>query len=273
MQNVLGPTANPAHPEEVQVSRPSDALQARAEADSAFTSLLLGLGAVALLVGGVGIANVMVISVLERRQEIGVRRALGATRAHVRRQFLTEALALAAIGGVAGVVLGAVVTAVYASTQDEQIVVPLTGVLGGVGASILVGRDRRAVPGGAGGAAGADRGVAVGLDRARCGAVAGARELLDVRRHPAADAIRLAARDALHDIGRLAQLARGEGEVRAGAGLGVPRLAAEREPARDVVGARARLVAQVAAGQLAADRGELAIVGASSPDRSSVSPR
>jgi putative ABC transport system permease protein len=139
VQNVLGPTANPAHPEEVQVSRPSDALQARAAADSAFTSLLLGLGAVALLVGGVGIANVMVISVLERRQEIGVRRALGATRAHVRRQFLTEALALAAIGGVAGVVLGAVVTAVYASTQDERIVVPLTGVLGGVGASILVG--------------------------------------------------------------------------------------------------------------------------------------
>ena len=121
------------------MSRPSDALQARAAADSAFTSLLLGLGAVALLVGGVGIANVMVISVLERRQEIGVRRALGATRAHVRRQFLTEALALAAIGGVAGVVLGAAVTAGYASTQDERIVVPLAGVLGGVGASILVG--------------------------------------------------------------------------------------------------------------------------------------
>ncbi len=139
VQNVLGPTANPAHPEEVQVSRPSDALQARAAADSAFTSLLLGLGAVALLVGGVGIANVMVISVLERRQEIGVRRALGATRAHVRRQFLTEALTLAGIGGVAGVMLGAAVTAVYASTQDQRIVVPLAGVLGGVGASILVG--------------------------------------------------------------------------------------------------------------------------------------
>jgi putative ABC transport system permease protein len=139
VQNVLGPTTNPAHPEEVQVSRPSDALQARAAADSAFTSLLLGLGAVALLVGGVGIANVMVISVLERRQEIGVRRALGATRAHVRRQFLTEALTLAGIGGVAGVVLGAAVTAVYASTQNERIVVPLTGVLGGVGASVVVG--------------------------------------------------------------------------------------------------------------------------------------
>jgi putative ABC transport system permease protein len=139
VQGVLGPTANPAHPEEVQVSRPSDALQARAVADDAFTSLLLGLGAVALLVGGVGIANVMVISVLERRQEIGVRRALGATRAHVRRQFLCEALSLAAIGGIAGVLLGALVTAVYATSQDDRIVVPLAGIVGGVAASIVVG--------------------------------------------------------------------------------------------------------------------------------------
>jgi putative ABC transport system permease protein len=139
VQAVLGPTANPAHPEEVQVSRPSDTLQARAAANDAFTSLLLGLGAVALLVGGVGIANVMVISVLERRQEIGVRRALGATRAHVRRQFLTEALSLAAIGGLVGVLLGAAVTAVYATTQDDRIVVPLAGIVGGVAASIVVG--------------------------------------------------------------------------------------------------------------------------------------
>jgi putative ABC transport system permease protein len=139
VQGVLGPTANPAHPEEVQVSRPSDALQARAVANDAFTSLLLGLGAVALLVGGVGIANVMVISVLERRQEIGVRRALGATRAHVRRQFLTEALSLAAIGGLVGVLLGAAVAAVYATTQHDRSVVPLAGIVGGVAASVLVG--------------------------------------------------------------------------------------------------------------------------------------
>ncbi len=140
VQGVLGPTANPAHPEEVQVSRPTDALQARAAADSAFTSLLLGLGAVALLVGGVGIANVMVISVLERRPEIGVRRALGATRAHVRRQFLTEALSLAAIGGVAGVLLGALVTAVYATSAGRAASwCRWPASLGGVGASILVG--------------------------------------------------------------------------------------------------------------------------------------
>lgn len=106
VRNVLATTVDPAEPEEVEVSRPSDALEAEAAADSAFTSLFLGLGAVALLVGGIGIANVMVIAVIERRSEIGLRRALGATRAHIRRQFLTEALVLSAIGGLAGVALG-----------------------------------------------------------------------------------------------------------------------------------------------------------------------
>jgi len=107
VRDLLGATANPQNPEEVDVSRPSDALEARAAAKTAFTSLFLGLGAVALLVGGVGIANVMVISVLERRSEVGLRRALGATRRNVGVQFLSESLLLAALGGCAGVALAA----------------------------------------------------------------------------------------------------------------------------------------------------------------------
>lgn len=139
VMDVLPASANPQNPEEIEVSRPSDALEAREAASDAFTTLFLGLGAVALLVGGVGIANVMVISVLERRAEIGLRRALGATRRHVAVQFLGEALLLAVIGGVGGVLLGVAVTAIYASSQGWAILVPTLAWAGGLTAAILIG--------------------------------------------------------------------------------------------------------------------------------------
>jgi putative ABC transport system permease protein len=138
-RNLLAATANPSHPDEVQVSRPSDALAAQAAARGAFNALFLGLGAVALLVGGVGIANVMVISVLERRSEIGLRRALGATRSHIGLQFFTESILLAVGGGIAGILGGAALTAAYASSQSWSIVVPPPAIGGGIAAAMLTG--------------------------------------------------------------------------------------------------------------------------------------
>jgi putative ABC transport system permease protein len=136
---ILPATTNPENPEEVQVSRPSDVLEARAAAETAYTSLFLGLGAVALLVGGVGIANVMVISVLERRSEIGLRRALGAAKRHISVQFLTESLLLALLGGLVGALIGVLVTAGYALSQGWAISVPAYAPLGGLVASLLIG--------------------------------------------------------------------------------------------------------------------------------------
>jgi putative ABC transport system permease protein len=138
-RDLIATTANPGAPEEVEVSRPSDALEARAAAKTAFTSLFLGLGAVALLVGGVGIANVMVISVLERRSEVGLRRALGATRRHVGAQFACESLLLAAAGGALGVLLGAVVTGGYAANRGWSAVVPPEALGGGLAAAVAIG--------------------------------------------------------------------------------------------------------------------------------------
>jgi putative ABC transport system permease protein len=139
VDSLLGATANPQNPSEVDVSQPSAALVAQADAQGAFDDLFLGLGAVALLVGAVGVANIMIISVLERRSEIGLRRALGATRGHIRVQFLAEAVLLALIGGAVGVGAGALSTAVYASAKHELVVIPALAWGGGMGAAILIG--------------------------------------------------------------------------------------------------------------------------------------
>jgi putative ABC transport system permease protein len=137
--SLLAATADPQNPEQTTVSRPSDALQARADAQSTLTAVFLALGAVALLVGGVGIANVMVISVLERRPEIGLRRALGARAVHIGVQFLGESVLLSLLGGCAGIALGAAATAGYAQAQGWTLVVPVLSVGGGIAIALALG--------------------------------------------------------------------------------------------------------------------------------------
>jgi putative ABC transport system permease protein len=139
VSNLLAATADPQNADGVQVSRPSDALEARAAAKGQFTTLLLGLGAVALLVGAIGIANIMVISVLERRGEIGLRRALGATRRHISSQFLTESAILALLGGIAGLALGAGATEIYAVSRHEPFIVPLYALVAGPASGFIIG--------------------------------------------------------------------------------------------------------------------------------------
>jgi putative ABC transport system permease protein len=139
VDNLLAAQASPENPSQVDVSQPSDALTAQADAKGALDTLFLGLGAVALLVGAIGVANIMVISVIERRSEIGLRRALGATQGQIRAQFLAEAVLLALTGGAVGVILGAVCTASYARAHGEAVVIPPSAWAGGLAAAVVVG--------------------------------------------------------------------------------------------------------------------------------------
>ncbi|MET9320212.1 ABC transporter permease [Streptomyces sp. NPDC003038] len=139
VRGLIPHTANPQSPSTVSVTDPSAALQAKAATEGAFSTLLLGLGGIALLVGGVGVANTMIISVLERRHEIGLRRSLGGTKGQIRIQFVTESLLLSGLGGLAGIVLGGAATAVYARAGDLPWVVPLWSVTGGFTATLAIG--------------------------------------------------------------------------------------------------------------------------------------
>jgi putative ABC transport system permease protein len=146
VDNLLAAQASPENPSQVQVSQPSSALTAQADAAGAFNGLFLGLGAVALLVGAIGVANIMVISVLERRSEIGLRRALGATKGHVRIQFLSEAILLTLVGGAAGVTAGILATTSYAHAKGWATVIPLEAWAGALAAALLIGAAAGLLP-------------------------------------------------------------------------------------------------------------------------------
>jgi len=139
VDNLLAAQASPENPSQVTISQPSDALTTLADAKGALDTLFLGLGAVALLVGAIGVANIMVISVLERRSEIGLRRALGATRGQIRAQFLAEAIMLSVAGGATGVLAGAAATAAYAHAHGEAVVIPPGAWGGGLAAAVVIG--------------------------------------------------------------------------------------------------------------------------------------
>jgi putative ABC transport system permease protein len=139
VDNLLAAEANPENPSQVDVAQPSDVLTVQADAKGALDTLFLGLGAVALLVGAIGVANIMIISVLERRSEIGLRRALGATRGQIRIQFLAEAIMLSLAGAAAGVLIGVAATTSYARAHGEAIVIPAEAWVGGLAAAIVIG--------------------------------------------------------------------------------------------------------------------------------------
>ncbi|MCL2595174.1 MAG: ABC transporter permease [Promicromonosporaceae bacterium] len=136
---LLASTANPGAPHQVSVTRLADLSAAREAADDALTTLGLALGGIALLVGGVGITNTMVVTVMERRGEIGLRRALGARPGQIATQFTAEAIALSALGGLAGLALGATAAAGFAIAANQPIVIPTMALLIGPLLSIVVG--------------------------------------------------------------------------------------------------------------------------------------
>ncbi|MFE4263602.1 ABC transporter permease [Streptomyces sp. NPDC056883] len=132
-------TAAPVGRPAVAVSRPSDLLPARSGTENDLTPLVLVLAGVAVLVGGIGISSTMVVGVMERRGEIGLRRALGARSGQISAQFLLEAVLVGFIGGTGGLLLGSLTVYGYALVQGRPAVIPFRILIAGPPVSVVVG--------------------------------------------------------------------------------------------------------------------------------------
>jgi putative ABC transport system permease protein len=139
VRRVLAATANPADPKGVSVTKLSEFFQAGEMMDQMFRTLSLGLGALALLIGGIGIANTMVVAVMERRGEVGLRRAMGARAGQIALQFVLEAALIGFIGGVFGVGVGAYATYVYTAAGHTAYAMPWWVIAAGPAISIAIG--------------------------------------------------------------------------------------------------------------------------------------
>jgi ABC-type antimicrobial peptide transport system permease subunit len=146
VREILAATINPETPSEVNVSRPSDALAARGVIDKTLSKLLLGLGAISLLVGGIGITNTMLVTVLQRQGEIGLRRAIGAPKGQIRTQFLIESALLSTLGGIGGIGLGALSVFVMTLVQSWPFTFSFPVAAGGIAAAAILGLFAGYVP-------------------------------------------------------------------------------------------------------------------------------
>jgi putative ABC transport system permease protein len=139
VRGVMAATVNPANPRGVNVSQLSPFDTAREMAENTLSKLSLGLGGVALLVGGIGIANTMVVAVMERRGEIGLRRAMGARTGQIALQFVLEAAVIGLGGGVMGAAFGVYVVYLYTAAFSQLFAIPVWLLGAGPGMSVVIG--------------------------------------------------------------------------------------------------------------------------------------
>ena len=129
----------PDQPEDFQIRNQADLIQTASQITQTFTILLGGIASISLLVGGIGIMNIMLVSVTERTREIGVRMAIGARRSDIRSQFLIESIIISGLGGLLGVLVGVGGAKIIAMSTDFETVLSLHSIVLAMSFSAMVG--------------------------------------------------------------------------------------------------------------------------------------